>query len=327
MPGYSRCAADVFDSPAVLRIARELGSAAAIVQAGVDGLGRRIRQDGLRVRRPTLEKIVAWARSAPSAEEPASLHHRIFLDLDADQLAKAKAIRAIEGEPAGLLARTPYVLLLGIVGINVVSAAEFAGEMGPIERYPKPEAITGRAGLFPSRSQSDEVDRRDGPPIRHANRDLRYAILMIADNLIKCNEHFGVLAAGWRLKGEDARDLRVKAAGRFCRIAYRMVAGRQTFEHPCTRQRDYILKKLITFCLDHSIASDQLLQDLEAAASQLPPAAYPEETAPLAEELARVQKSRGAGPHPLGTILPALLARLEVDLVRSAESGQADPTE
>ncbi len=327
MPGYSRCAADVFDSPAVLWIARELGSAAAIVQAGVDGLGRRIRQDGLRVQRPTLEKIVAWARSAPSAEGPASLHHRIFLDLDADQLAKAKAIRAIEGELAGLLARTPYVLLPGIVGINVVSAAEFAGEMGPIGRYPKPEAITGRAGLFPSRSQSDEVDRRDGPLIRHANRDLRYAILMIADNLIKCNEHFGVLAAGWRLKGKDARDLRVKAAGRFCRIAYHMLAGRQTFEHPCTRQRDYILKKLITFCLDHSIAPDQLLQDLEAAASQLPPAAYPDEAAPLAEELARVQKSRRAGPHPLGTILPALLARLEVDLVRSAESGEADPTE
>jgi transposase len=180
----------------------------------VAGLSQHTRQAGLRVQRSTLEKIVAWARSAPSAEERASLHHRILLELDADQLAKAHGIRAIEGELAGLLARTPYVLLLSVVGINVVSAAEFAGEMGPIERYPKARAITGRAGLYPSRSQSDEVDRRDGPLIRHANHDLRHAILMIADNLIKCNDHFAVLAAGWRLEGKDARDIRVRVAGR-----------------------------------------------------------------------------------------------------------------
>src|SRR5262249_48955221 len=152
---------------------------------------------------------------------------------------KARRIRAVESDLVGLLAATPYVLLLGIAGINVVSAAEFAGEMGPIERYAGARAITGRAGLFPSRYQSDEVDRRAGPLVRHANRDLRYAILIIADNLIKCNEHFGVLAAGWRLKGKDARGIRVQAAGRFCRIAYQMVAGRMTFRHPCTQRRDY----------------------------------------------------------------------------------------
>ena len=109
----------------------------------------------------TFEKIVAWARSAPSPEEPAALHHRIFLELDTDQLAKTESIRAVDIELAESLARTPYVLLLSIVGINVVSAAEFAGEMGPIERDSKARAITGRAGLFPSRYQSDEVDRRD----------------------------------------------------------------------------------------------------------------------------------------------------------------------
>jgi transposase len=327
MPGYSRCVADVFDSPAALWVARELGSAAAIVEAGVAGLSQRARQTGPRVQRSTLEKIVAWARSAPSAEEPASLHRRIFLELDADQLAKARSIRAIEGELAGLLARTPYVLLLSIVGINVVSAAEFAGEMGPIERYPKARAITGRAGLYPSRYQSDQVDRRDGALVRHANRDLRHAILTIADNLIRCNEHFAILAAGWRLQGKDARDLRVRVAGRFCRIAYQMVAGRMTFRHPCARQRDYVLNKLIKFAVEHSTAPDQLVQDLDAAVSQLPRTAYHEEAVPLTEELARVQKRRGAGPHPLGTILPAVLAKLEVDLVRSTESGGADPTE
>ena len=326
MPGYSRCVEDVFGSPVVLWVARKLGSAAAIVQADLAGLSQQVRQAGIKVHRSTLEKIVAWARSAPPAEEPASLHHRIFLGLDADQLRKAQSIQAIESELAGLLAQTPYLLLLSIVGINVVSAAELAGEMGPSERYPKARAITGRAGLFPARYQSDQVDRRDGALVRHANHDLRYAILMIADNLIKCNDHFKVLAAGWRLKGKDARGVRVQVAGRFSRIAYQMVAGRMTFQHPCARQRDSILEKLIRFALEHSTAPDQLARALDAAVTQLPCTAYGEEAVPLAEELARVQKPRGAGPHPLATILPAVLAKLEVKLVRSPESGEADPT-
>lgn len=327
MPGYSRCFTDLFGSPIGLWVPRNLGSATAILEAGVAGLSQQAREAGLKVNRSTLEKIVAWAHSAPLPEEPASLHRRIFLDLDADQLAKARCIRDIEGELAGSLARTPYVLLLSIVGINVVSAAEFAGEMGPIEHYPNARAITGRAGLYPSRYQSDEVDRSDGSLVRHANRDLRYAILMIADNLIKCNEHFGVLAAGWRLKGKDTRDIRVRAAGRFGRIAYQMVAGRTIFRHPCARQRDYILAKLIRFAVEHSLAPDQLTRDLDAAASMLPGDAHQGEAAALRDELARVRKQRGSGPIALGAILPAVLAKLEVDLVESTRSGEADPTE
>jgi hypothetical protein len=327
MPGYSSCVGDVFGSPAALWVARDLGSAAAVVQADLAGLSRQVRQAGLKVYQSTLEKIVAWARSAAPAEPPVSLHHRIFLELDADQLRKARSIAAIESELAGPLARTPYVLLLGLVGINVVSAAELAGEMGPIERYPNARAITGRAGLFPSRYQSDQVDRRDGALVRHANRDLRNALLIIADNLIKCNDHFKILAAGWRLNGKDARDIRVRVAGRFCRIGYQMVAGGMTFQHPCARQKDYILDKLIRFSLEHSTAPDQLARDLDVAVARLPRAAHREEAVPLAEELARLRKRRGTGPHPLATILPAVLAKLEVDLVRSPESGEADPTE
>jgi transposase len=126
---------------------------------------------------------------------------------------------------AHALARTPYVLLLSIPGVNVVSAAEFAGAMGPIEVYATARAITGRAGLYPSRYQSDEVDKA-GRLVRCCNRHLRAAILGVADNLIKCNQHFRVLAKCWRLAGKNPRVTHVKVAFRFCRIAYQMVAGR-----------------------------------------------------------------------------------------------------
>ena len=225
MPGYAGCFDDVFDSEIALRAASTFDSAAAIVAAGLPGLALQLRQAGLRAHAPTLEKVLAWARQAPAPQEPAALHRRFFCELDAERMSKLQLIRALEGELAEPLALTPYVLLLGVPGIGVVSAAELAGEMGPIRHYVKAGAITGRAGLFPSRHQSDQVDRRDGALVRCANRDLRRAILMIADNLIKCNDHFRVLAAGWRLKGKDPRDIHVKVAGRFCRIAYHVVAG------------------------------------------------------------------------------------------------------
>jgi transposase len=326
MPGFSRCFTDVFDSEILLWVAKSLGSAALIVEAGIDGLIRQLRDAHISTHKPTLQKIVAWARSAPSAEEPALLHRRLFIELDADRLVKLGSIRAIESELAGPLSKTPYVLLLGIPGINVVSAAEFAGEMGPIERYVKARAITKRAGLYPSRYQSDEVDRPDGRLVRHGNRDLRRAIVIIAENLIRCNEHFGVLAAGWRAKKLDPRDVAVRVAGRFCRIAYQMVAGRMTYRHPCSQHRDYMLTKLMNFSIQHENAFDQLLRNLDAATAQLPASDHRAEGASLAEELARLQTKRGSGPKALAEILPAVLAKLGVNLIPSIESGVADPT-
>ena len=100
--------------------------------------------------------------------------------------------------------RTPYLLLLSFPGINVVSAAEFAGEMGPIANSPSDTAITGRAGLYPSRYQSDQVDHT-GPLVRRANRALRYVLLLIAENLLKCNDHFRGLDEVWQAAGVSRR--------------------------------------------------------------------------------------------------------------------------
>jgi transposase len=326
IPGYAKCFDDIFDCQIPLRVAKDFGSAAAILQAGVPGLAHRLQHADVRIHAPTLEKIMAWARSAPAAEEQASIHQRFLIEFDDDRLSKLRGVRALEGELAGLLVQMPYVLLLGIPGLNVVSAAEFTGEMEPIGRYAKARAITGRAGLFPSRHQSDEVDRRDGALVRGANRNLRQAILRIADNLIQCNDHFRVLAAGWRLQGKDPRDIHVKVGGRFCRIAYQMVAGQTAYRHPCCQQRHYVLDKLIMFYNEHDIESDQIMRDLDAAVAQLPRAEHRAEAAPLADELARVQQRRGTGPRRLGEILPAVLAQLGGSLIRSPESGEADPT-
>ena len=84
---------------------------------------------------------------------------RIWQALFVDWNQKTRHILQIEREVADFLVKTPWILLLSHPGINVVSAAEVGGETGPIEHYACPKAITGRAGLFPSRYQSDKVDR------------------------------------------------------------------------------------------------------------------------------------------------------------------------
>src|SRR5207248_10029384 len=98
-------------------------------------------------------------------------------------------IQGLEREIASLLVRTPYVLLMSVPGVNVVSAAEYAAEMGPICNSANAHCITGRAGLYPCRYQSDQVDR-SGRLVKCANRKLRFALMQIADNLISCNHYF-----------------------------------------------------------------------------------------------------------------------------------------
>ena len=326
MPGYAQCFDDVFESHIPLLIARNIGSAAGILQAGLSGLTEHVRQAGVRTHRPTIEKILAWARTAAPAPDESSLHHKIMKELDDDRVVKLRSVKQVEGEVAEFLVQTPYVLLLGIPGINVVSAAAFAGEMGPIRYYTKPRAITGRAGLFPSRYQSDEVDRPDGKLVRCANRRLRNAIMLIADNLIEFNEHFRILATQWQVEGKDARAIRVRVAGRFCRIAYHMVAGKMTYRHPSCQQRDYVLCKLMKFCIEHNIDIARTMKHLDAAVAQLPGNEHREEGKALATELDKLQTKRGSGARSLAEILPAVLAKLGVQLVTSTKSGEAELT-
>jgi transposase len=326
MPGYAANFEDVFLSHIALPIARGTGSAEAVRRLGKAGVARLLGEAGVRFQAPTLDRIIAWAEVATGGQEPAEILRRILKSLDDDRLMKTRAIDDVERDLASLLVQTPYVLLLSMPGVNVVSAAEFAGEMGPIEHYANSRAITGRAGLFPSRYQSDRVDRSDGPLVRGGNRSLRQAILMIADNLMRCNDHFRVLSARWRTAGKDPRDTHVKVGSRFCRIAYQMVAGRQVYRHPSCQHRSFVLRKLIDFHREHATTMVQVMADLDAAAGQVPRDQHRSEAEPLVAVLSQARRARTGGVRMLSEILPEVLARLGVHRVESSLSGEADPT-
>jgi transposase len=324
-PGYAACFSTFWDSGVALLLVRHFDSAEALLHAGKDGLCDFLRQRRVRFQHRTLDTVLAWATQAAPADTAAVRHRQIALALDDDRTRKTQEIQDAERDIASQLVHTPYIILLSFPGINVVSTADFGGEAGPMSNYATHKTITGRAGLFPARYQSDRVDRANGPLVRCANRSLRAAILGIADNLIGCNRYFGMLAEIWRAKGHDPRLTHVRVGCRFCRIAFHMVAGRRVFKHPSMQQRHYILDKLCAFHRDHDTPMKQTMADLLAAIEQLPRSAYAEEAGPLRAELERIQAGRRRGPQLLGDILPIVLARLGVGRVQSPKSGESDP--
>jgi transposase len=324
MPGYAECFCHFWDdSPAPLVFARHTTAPEAVRQAGLAGLGQIAAAAGLRCRRETLHKILAWAEQAPPTGGQAPEHRRRLSALDDDRLAKTRQILELERDLAHLVAPTPYVLLLAIPGVNVVTAADLAGELGPITLYRSATAITGRAGLMPSRYQSDRVDCADGPLRRRGNRRLRAALMQAADNLVQCNHYFRARAAAWGRAGKDPRWLRVKVAKIFSRLAFAVVAGRQLFPHPCRQPRHYVVAKLLAFHSEHGTDPHATRQDLEAAADQLPATSRAAEAEPLQQELDALARRRG--PRPLAEIIPLVLARLAGRVVQSTPSESAAP--
>jgi transposase len=322
LPGYAACFDNLWDSAIPWHLLRHYPTATQLRAAGVAAIADSLRQAGIRFQRRTIQTVADWAEQAAPGDVAASQHLRIALALYDDRQRKTQEINALERDIACRLVQTPYVLLLSFPGINVVSAADFAGEMGPIEHYANAKAICGRAGLRPSRYQSDAVDKANGPLVRHCNRTLRAAILGIADNLMGCNHHFQALATHWSAQGKDPRHTHVKLGLRFCRIAFQMVAGRQVFRHPSIQGRHYILDKLTAFHREHDTGMPELLRDLQAAIAHVPQREHAAEAKPLQDEYRKIQEGRRRGPQPLGNILPLVFARLGVGVLQSNESGE-----
>jgi transposase len=346
LPGYARCCNTMFDNAFAVIVPRHYASPAAVAAAGVEGLARLARLGRARVQRPTLLRILGWAGDAADPDPDAELHRARLIALDDDRINKLKQIHSCERELVAYLVRTPYVRLLALPGLNVVTAGEFAGEAGPMEHYATARVITGRAGLFPRRYQSDRVDLASGRLARRGNRRLRQALLQAADTLVRCNDHFGALAARWRAAGKDPREVHVRVAGRLARIAFRMAADGGGYDHPACRGPEHALKKLSDFHANHNIDEDMMRTNLERAAAQLAPpsgptaAAAPGEAAgggprrapsagssPASGDVPPpARPGRGRGPKALSAILPELLKRLGGEAAQVLESALSGET-
>jgi transposase len=311
MPGYSTLFDHLLDHRSAMAIARCCDSPAKVLELGHTGLSKYLRERMIRYQPRTVDKVLAWAsQAACDTIQNGPLHHAIWTDLEELYQHFQGQILAIERELVSDLVKTPYVRLMAIPGINVVSTAELAGEMGPIHHYANANAITGRAGLYPSRYQSDQTDQ-SGPLIRQANRRLRCVLMRIADNLAFHCAYYRGHADTDRARGLDVRTSRVKTAKKFTRLAFACVAGDEPMKHPAFQKPDSILEKLREFHHVHKTPMGQLLADLKTTVEQLPYNTRSHEAEVVAEVL-RLNAGRKRGGIAIGTLLPAVLARLDI---------------
>ena len=321
MPGYAGLFSRPLECPTALAIAARCESPAKLLQLGQKRLSRHLSKSKVRHQIRTIEKVLAWA--AQAADDPIQdgpMHHAIWTDLHELYQHFHQRITELERPLASDVVQTPYVRLMAIPGINVVSVAELAAEMGPISAYANANAITGRAGLFPSRYQSDQTDNDRGAIIRQANRRLRCVLMRIADNLACHCAYYRGQAEVDKARGVDKRASRVKIANRFSRLILACVAGDQPMRHPCFQKPDSILDKLRRFHQEHGTSMDVLLADLEAAVEQLPYNTCNHEAEIVAEVLQQHQRRR-RGAELIGDVLPAVLARLNLRINEANKNG------
>jgi transposase len=307
LPGYGRCFDDLFAPKIALIVPRHYSTPKAIADAGLTGLTELARREGVRVQAATLVRILGWAQNAAKPSQDPVLRQRLVIDLDDDRRAKVQQIQAVECQLAGHLVQTPYVRLLALAGVNVTLASEFAGEAGPIQHYPNARTLTGRAGLFPRRYQSDRVDHASGSLAKRGNRRLRQVMVLTADTLIRCNDHFRIKAAQWSDQGKNPRDIRVRVAGRYARIAFQMLSGTAAFAHPACSVDAVVLSKLLAFHEKHGIDPETTRIHLGRAAAALPAAEQTRERSALHAQWNQARDRRGRGPQRLSEILPAVL--------------------
>jgi transposase len=311
LPGFARLFSGLWDSGVGRWLVRQFPSAAALHAVGFEGLRARLREAGHVPREKTLAKVLQWAADAPETTPHAALRHGLLCTQFGLLERVESAILDLERPLAGFLVQTPCVLLLSARGIAAVSAADYAAELGPIEDYATPKQITGRAGLYPSRYQSSETDRRDGPLVTRRNARLRDALIQIAHDLLLCNPFIQAWAERRvKDKGWGTKQTYVAVANKFARISFAMLHERRLFCHPLLGGPDAILRKLLAFAKAHALPPEATRDLLRRAATYLPHDGLLHEARTLNECLPRRRPRRGGPPERLGDILRGLVADL-----------------
>src|SRR5258708_32698304 len=140
MPGFADLFEDdkLFHKSIALPIALEFSSAEAIRHAGVAGIEGHLTMMKVRFQTRTIERIVAWAGTAAESSELATIHTRQWQQLNEVRQLFDEQVAAAEREMAGFLVKTPYILLLSVTGINVVSAGPRPGRARTRPPLPPP---------------------------------------------------------------------------------------------------------------------------------------------------------------------------------------------
>lgn len=326
LPGYTRLwKSDHFwDSPVAATIATTFATAEAMREASVEQFQHAARQAASLIQRTTIDRIKAWTHEAAPADQGAGLYYQRACSLWKDLRAKQQEISHFNLDLADFLCRSPGVLLLAFPGIQVVSASDYAAELGPITNYATSKSIAGRAGIYPSRYQSCQSDHSDGPLVAKRNRRLRAALMRLARNLKRSNHYFMAKAARYAQRHDD-HDPKIVIAVSFSRLSYYLLAGGSLLVHPAITNGERILQKLLEFYHQHQADDNRVTAALDQAIQRLSARTLKAQRDTLhSQQTTLVLKRRTKGVRRMSQILPEVLLRIDQRLQEEPPESQTD---
>jgi transposase len=255
----------------------------SIIRLGVKRLARFFKKHNTKLGITTAQRLTNMATNSLTTNASNLYAHLLNLKFKIQDLKMAnEKIRKLDVELAQYLVKTPGILLLSIRKINVPSAAEFLGEVGPLSQAGNAKKIIARAGLNPSRFQTAEYERADNPITKHGSNPLRNASLTIAHNLVGDEPHLVDKPANPYFRGffdhlvndegKDKRLAKVACANKFIRIAWVMMTQKKLFSPPTWNQDRVVddpLAKLEKFLIENN-AKDTFENAAHIAKEQLP---------------------------------------------------------
>jgi transposase len=210
------------------------GSARATSRAGVHRLERWLSSRA-RVRSPKdlAQSLVSLSRGVlrrPAEREEALLQALRFRLEEHDALSEQ--LKRWDTMLAGYLVQSPGIWLLSIRQVNVVSAAEYLGELGPPSRYHGASQIISSAGLVPRETQSSTVEHTGGVT-KIGNKKLRYILGVIGKNLASDNRYFQAFFRRLvEVKGKNERLAYTAVSCKFVRLSWAMMNLKGAFDAP-----------------------------------------------------------------------------------------------
>ena len=316
LPGFATQFENLWSSPAAMAIVAGFDGPDGIRRLGEQGLQGWLRNRGAVCTLARAAALLAWAGNAVPPAAAATTEAAI-LQADLEHLAMLnRRIESYERQSLEFLVQTPFVLLLSVRGISHVLGSGLGAEAGPMSFYPTARNLTGRAGLYPRRYQSDQTDLQGG--MAKGEPFLRDVLLKMGRCLTRPQGAFSAWGESRRAAGLCERQIAAAMANRFCGIAHTMLLAGQTFNHPAAREPVSVLGKLLNVAADLGIDGVAATTLALEAATRIPPQSRPLEISELhtgAWKSANRPREHGASPCTTRqlsqTTVPAILAWLQ----------------
>lgn len=245
--------------PAALEFFGKYPNVAAVSRLRPQSIDEFFRRRGRRLTGEASHELLAWSRTTFQQESAGMKTQEGVMQALLEELKTLqKNLSELEVQALGFLVRIPAVLLLTIHWVGVLRAAEFAGEISPLEQYPNSRTLLKAAGLDPTTRQSASQESPMHPISKRGSVRLRYISLQIGEGLMQHNDYFSMRAQPFFERGQTKGYACVATTTRFLRVAHALLTQEQPFQPPngLGVSKDPLLK--IADFLHHHKASDRI---------------------------------------------------------------------